>query len=190
MNKLNCTQGGILLNIARAAIAEKLDYPDTFPDMKNEPWLDSTAATFVTLKKDGELRGCIGSLKAYQSLFSDLSSNAVSAAFRDPRFPTLTREEFKNIRIEISVLTEPEEISFSSESDALSQLRPGIDGVIFECGNFRSTFLPQVWEQLTSPELFMAHLKQKAGLAPDFWSDEVQISRYGVEKFAESEDAE
>ncbi|MFC1545793.1 AmmeMemoRadiSam system protein A [Pseudomonadota bacterium] len=185
MSSMSSHQGELMLKIARNAIAEKLGCPHATPDTKSEPWLDAPAATFVTLKEDRELRGCIGSLKAHRSLYSDLSSNAVSAAFHDPRFPPVTKDEFEKIHIEVSLLTEPEQISFNGQNDVLSQLTPGVDGVIFECGSYRSTFLPQVWEQLPTPELFMAHLKQKAGLAGNFWSDDVLLYRYRVEKFSE-----
>ncbi|MFC1536608.1 AmmeMemoRadiSam system protein A [Pseudomonadota bacterium] len=185
MNSMNSYQGELMLKIARSAIAEKLGCPHTTPGTNSETWLDDPAATFVTLKEDGELRGCIGSLKAHCSLYRDLCNNAVSAAFHDPRFPPVTKDEFEKIHIEVSLLTEPEQISFNDQNDLLSQLAPGVDGIIFECGSYRSTFLPQVWEQLPTPELFMAHLKQKAGLTADFWSSEVLLYRYRVEKFSE-----
>jgi AmmeMemoRadiSam system protein A len=96
-------------------------------------------------------------------------ANAIAAAFRDPRFAPLTAEELPRTRVEVSLLTAPVPMSFADEADALRQLRPDIDGVIFSAGNHRSTFLPQVWEQLPDPRQFMAHLKQKAGLPADYW---------------------
>jgi AmmeMemoRadiSam system protein A len=183
-------KGALLPAIARAAITKQLGIAATIPKTEDNPWLNDLAATFVTLKQDGELRGCIGSLKARYSLIDDLQSNAIAAAFHDPRFPPLSKDKLDQTQIEVSLLSEPEPVTFSSEADALSQLKPNIDGIVFECGSYRSTFLPQVWEQLPSPELFMTHLKQKAGLAADFWSDEVLIYRYSVEKFTESDYAE
>lgn len=178
-------QGALLPIIARAMITKQLGSAATIPKTAEHPWLNDHAATFVTLKKDGDLRGCIGSLKTYRPLINDLQDNAIAAAFRDPRFPPLVEAELPEIHIEVSLLTEPESITFSDELDALAQLNPGVDGIIFKCGKYKSTFLPQVWEQLQTPELFMAHLKQKAGLTADFWSDDVLLYRYRVEKFSE-----
>ena len=119
-------------------------------------------------------------------LREDLRANAQAAAFDDPRFPPLNAEELDTTRVEVSVLSRPEPLSFADEADCLAQLRPGVDGVILEYGWHRATFLPQVWEQLPEPRQFMAHLKRKAGLAPDFWSGDLRLSRYGVEKFKEA----
>lgn len=178
-------QGKLLTHIARAMISKQLGIRAAIPKVSDHPWLGEQGATFVTLRKNGELRGCIGSLKAHRPLIDDLQDNAISAAFRDPRFPPLLEDELNEITIEVSLLTDPEPISFANETEALAQLEPHTDGVIFECDRLRSTFLPQVWEQLPEPELFMAHLKQKAGLPADFWSDEVRLYRYTVEKFSE-----
>ncbi|MDT8376311.1 MAG: AmmeMemoRadiSam system protein A [Mariprofundaceae bacterium] len=178
-------KGVLLPAIARAAITRELGIAATIPETADSPWLSDPAATFVTIKRDGELRGCIGSLQARNSLLDDLQNNAIAAAFHDPRFPPLTEHELDQIQIEVSVLSSPEKIEFVSEADLLAQLKPHVDGVIFSYGNHQSTFLPQVWEQLPDPELFMAHLKQKAGLAADFWSSDVLIYRYNVEKFTE-----
>ncbi len=178
-------QGALLPVIARAMITKQLGIAATIPRTADNPWLNDPAATFITLRQGGELRGCIGSLKARYSLIDDLQSNAIAAAFHDPRFPPLSKDELDQVEIEVSILSPPEKIEFVSEADLLDQLRPHIDGVIFNYGGHRSTFLPQVWDQLPSPKLFMARLKEKAGLATDFWSDEVLIYRYSVEKFSE-----
>lgn len=175
----------LLPAIARAVIAKQLGIAATIPKTADNPWLNDPAATFVTLKQGGELRGCIGSLKARHSLMDDLQSNTIAAAFHDPRFPPLSEDELDQVQIEVSILSSPEKVEFSSEADLLAQLRPHIDGVIFNYRNYQSTFLPQVWDQLPLPELFMARLKEKAGLAADFWSDNVLIYRYSVEKFSE-----
>ena len=179
------SKGRLLLTLARAAIARQLNIPFAEVDASNESWLQNDGACFVTLHKQGELRGCIGTLSAHRSLLEDVQANAINAAFHDPRFFPLSADEFTEVDVEVSILTEAMPMPFSDEADALAQLRPHIDGVIFRYENHRATFLPQVWEQLPSPELFMAHLKQKAGLPAGFWADGVQILRYQVEKFSE-----
>jgi AmmeMemoRadiSam system protein A len=179
-------KGKILLPIARAAIAHALHRPFTADESAD--WLLEHGACFVTLTRHGALRGCIGSLQAHRTLLADVKGNAVYAAFHDPRFLPLTTKEFADTRIEISLLTAPMAMEFNNEADALSQLKPGLDGVIFEFSSYRSTFLPQVWEQLPDPHVFMAHLKRKAGLSADFWDDQIRLSRYSVSKFEESND--
>ena len=174
------------MRIARAAISARWSEVPAllFPD---QPSLSEPGATFVTLTKNDNLRGCIGSLQPQRSLFDDVQKNAVAAAFRDSRFSPLTQNELEQINIEVSLLSASESLEFSSETELLQQLRPDIDGIIFRYRNSASTFLPQVWEQLPTAELFMEHLKQKAGLAADFWSDEVEVSRYTVQKWKESD---
>lgn len=176
-------KGRILLPIARASIAEQLGQP--YHADEGAPWLQDKAACFVTLTQQGELRGCIGTLEAHRSLLEDVKSNARSAAFHDPRFSPLKTKELNHTEIEISLLSATHIMEFSSEQEALAQLQPGIDGVVFEFDKYRSTFLPQVWEQLPDAREFMAHLKQKAGLAPDFWADQVRLYRYSVNKWKE-----
>lgn len=180
--------GQVLLAQARKAIADALGLPA--PAAPDHPQLAERGATFVTLTLDGELRGCIGSLNAHRPLGQDVRDNAVSAALRDPRFPPLTAAEFASVQVEVSLLTEPDFIEFRDEADALAQLVPGRDGVIFFNGCQRATFLPQVWEQLPERRLFMAALKQKAGLPPDFWGPNVMIARYQVQKWHEGEQQE
>ncbi len=177
-------QGSILLPIARAAICCALHLPQSADE--SAPWLKEPGACFVTLTQNGELRGCIGSLQAYRPLLIDVKKNAVSAALHDPRFMPLTAAELDITRIEISLLSPTEPMSFTDEADALSQLRPGTDGIIFEHGRHCSTFLPQVWDQLPDRWQFMAHLKRKAGLPEDFWSEQVRLSRYTVNKYKEN----
>jgi len=140
-------------------------------------------ATFVTLHLNGELRGCIGSLCAHKSLIEELSSNAYSAAFRDPRFPPLEAIEFDQLHYHISILTQPTPILFTSEKDLIDQLRPNIDGLVLKEGMNSGTFLPSVWEQLPDRETFLQHLKQKAGLSQSYWSDRITIDRYEVDSF-------
>lgn len=175
--------GPALLARARNAIAAEFRLAP-LPEPAH-PSLARPGATFVTLTQDGALRGCIGSLQAHRALDQDVRANAVAAAFRDPRFPPLTAEELPRTRVEVSLLSEPQPMSFSDEADALRQLRPNLDGVIFSAAGRRSTFLPQVWEQLSGPAQFMAHLKQKAGLAADYWGPDVTLQRYEVRKWKE-----
>lgn len=176
-------RGEILLAIARSAIAGALGKP--LPADESAPWLQEPGATFVTLTQHGELRGCIGSLETHRSLLQDVKANALAAAFHDSRFLPLGVDELETTRVEVSLLSPLTAIAFSSEQDALSQLRPNVDGIVFEYARYRSTFLPQVWEQLPEPAQFMAHLKHKAGLTPDFWADGVKLSRYTVSKWKE-----
>ena len=175
----------IVLPIARTTIGQALGRPATADE--SAPWLQEPGACFVTLKLDQKLRGCIGSLKVQRSLLADLKANALAAAFQDPRFEPLTGEEFDNTRIEVSLLSTIQPLFFLNEQDALSQLRPDIDGVILEYQNQRSTFLPQMWESLPTPQQFMAFLKKKAGLSPSFWAAGIILSRYTVFKFHEDE---
>ena len=175
--------GGILLPIARAAIERELGRDATAAE--DAEWLRSPGACFVTLSQGERLRGCIGTLKAHRPLLEDVKSNARSAAFRDPRFPPLAIHELDHTNVQISLLSPLEPMSFEDEREALTQLRPGVDGVVFEYGHHHSTFLPQVWEDLPDLAEFMATLKQKAGLPPDFWEPEVKLARYTVSKWSE-----
>jgi AmmeMemoRadiSam system protein B/AmmeMemoRadiSam system protein A len=178
-------RGAILLPIARAAISAALGRPQSAPE--DAPWLREPGACFVTLTQGARLRGCIGSLQAYRPLLDDVKSNACAAAFRDHRFAPLAPTELEATEIEVSLLSPAEPIGAYDEADALLQLRPGIDGVILEYGGHRGTFLPQVWESLPDPAEFLSHLKMKAGLPPDFWADDVKLSRYTVQHWSESE---
>lgn len=182
-------KGKILLSIARAAIAETLQIPhEAIEDIaQDNAWLQEKAACFVTLMKNGQLRGCIGTLEAHRTLLEDIKHNANAAAFHDTRFSPLTREEFDMTEVEVSLLSAMQALDFSDEQQALAQLRPGTDGVLFEFGQHRSTFLPQVWQQLPDTADFIAHLKNKAGLASDFWANEVRLFRYTVDKWKESD---
>ena len=179
----NADKGTTLLKLARSEIASKLG--QTVPFTKQASWLADPGASFVTLTRNGTLRGCIGTLEAHRPLGLDVRENAVAAAFHDPRFMPLTLAEFEETRVEVSLLSPSEPLVVVNEEDALISLRPGIDGVVFEYGYYRSTFLPQVWEQLPEPAEFMAHLKRKAGLPVDFWAEQVRLSRYTVSKWKE-----
>jgi len=178
--------GRVLLPLARAAIAAQLGLSraDTNED---PPWLKQQGACFITLRHADKLRGCIGTLRAHRALAEDVKANAVGAAFRDPRFAPLAAQDLAAVALEISVLSGLEPLSYSDEPDALRQLRAGIDGVVFEFGHHTGTFLPQVWEDFREPADFLAHLKYKAGLPPDFWDREVKLSRYTVHKWRETD---
>lgn len=188
--------GTVLLGIARAAIASELGHPPSglgrtlartmAHDDDSAAWLLQPGACFVTLKQDARLRGCIGTLKAHRPLIDDVKTNARNAAFRDPRFPPLTAAELERTNMEVSLLSGLEPMAFADEQHALSQLRAGVDGLVFEYGYHQSTFLPQVWEDLPEPLEFLATLKQKAGLPPDFWDAEVKLARYTVSKWSEN----
>ncbi|MDO9106880.1 MAG: AmmeMemoRadiSam system protein A [Methylovulum sp.] len=146
--------------------------------------LTELRATFVTLEKHHQLRGCIGMLEAVRPLAEDIAENAYAAAFNDPRFPPLRAEELSELDIHLSILTQPEPVFFTSEQELLGQLQPGVDGLILEAGRRRGTFLPSVWESLPEPAQFLRHLKQKAGLPSDYWSDTVRVYRYRTEVIA------
>lgn len=176
-------RGQILLAVARESLAAALGVGEE--SARNEPWLREPGATFITLRRLGDLRGCVGTIQAHRPLLEDVRHNARAAAFSDLRFPPVERFEYPEISVEVSLLSPPEPFRFGSEEEALNGLRPGIDGIVFEYGERRSTFLPQVWEQLPDPADFLAHLKHKAGLAPSFWHPDVRLWRYTVTKWAE-----
>lgn len=151
------------------------------------PELQERGACFVTLNRKGSLRGCIGHLEAIQPLLHDVAENAWSAAFRDPRFPPLEASEMADLTIQISVLSPPSPLLFSSEQELIGKIRPGLDGLILEEGGHRGTFLPSVWQSLPDPANFLRHLKHKAGLPPDHWSDKIRVCRYETESFSNTD---
>jgi AmmeMemoRadiSam system protein A len=180
-------RGTLLLRIARESVAEELGLGSA--GSYDEPWLLESGACFVTLLRRGDLRGCVGSVRAFRRLFDDVWSNARASAFHDSRFPPVGRQELPEISVEVSLLSAPEPLYCTCEEEAVRLMRPGIDGIIFEYEEYRSTFLPQVWEQLPDPCGFLQHLKRKAGLAFTFWSAEVQLFRYTVRKWVEEPSA-
>lgn len=175
--------GIALLQRARQAISAQLQGA-ALPTV-DLPELAQIGATFVTLTRHGQLRGCIGSLVPHRTLADDITHNALAAAFRDPRFTPMNAAEWADTQIEASLLGPAEPLTFRDQADARAQLRPGIDGVILSSGHHRATFLPQVWAQLPDPADFLAHLKQKAGLARDAWPADLTLARYPVEKWRE-----
>jgi AmmeMemoRadiSam system protein A len=177
-----------LLHLARAAIASEFGFISD--DLPRSAWMEEPGATFVTLTLRGQMHGCIGSLEANRPLIDDVRHNAVAAAFQDPRFAPLTKEEFAEVIIEVALLGKPEPVRFSSERDALLQLNPGVDGVTLEYGSQRATFLPHAWADFPHAQDFLAHLKSQAGLAEDFWSVDLRLSRFTIRKWREAEPRE
>lgn len=176
-------RGRLLLRIARESVAEALGLGAS--GSYGEPWLREPGATFVTLRWRNSLRGCVGSVQAYRPLFEDVWRNARASAFHDTRFPPLEPREYPDVSVEVSLLSPPEPLACSCEEEALFLLRPGVDGIVLEYQECRSTFLPQVWEQLPDPRDFLYQLRRKAGLRPGFWAPEVRLSRYTVCKWGE-----
>lgn len=186
-NQLTKDQGALLLQLARQTIKDRLQgkRQGTAPDV---PEFLEKRAVFVTLKKKGQLRGCIGNLQPVGTLLEGVRDNAINAAFNDYRFEAVKPEELGEITIEVSVLTVPEPLVHKGGDDLAAKLRPGTDGVILRLGRNSATFLPQVWEQLPTAALFLGHLCTKAGLSGESWqSAEVEIETYQVESFMEGE---
>jgi uncharacterized protein len=184
--KALCEEEHILLRrVAKNAIAYGLEHGRHMPvdTPRYPPPLRAPGASFVTLKKHGELRGCIGSLEAHRPLVEDIAHNAYAAAFSDSRFAPVTAKELPKLEFHFSVLTPATPMQFSSQADLLQQIHPGIDGLVLEDGHHRGTFLPAVWESLPDAEQFLKHLKLKAGLSGDYWSDGLKVSRYTAEVF-------
>jgi len=189
-DKLSEDEGNYLLSLARTTIKNSLSNADqpqiNWKDLPEK--FQQHMGTFVTITIDENLRGCIGHIIPRETVVEGIRENAVNAAFRDPRFPPLTKKEFNEVKIEISVLTAPRELSYTDAEDLLSKLRPGVDGVIIKKGYQEATFLPQVWDQLPDKEEFLSQLCMKAGLSPDSWRKEkLQVSTYHVQAFEEGE---
>ena len=177
-----------LLKLARESIGHYLKTQKQFvkdtSDFSSE--LQEKRGTFVTLTIGGQLRGCIGHIIAIQPLYLDVIDNAVNAAFEDPRFEPLAEDELEDIKIEISVLSQPKPLEYKGADDLLKKLRPDVDGVIIKQGFYQATFLPQVWEQLKQPEDFLSHLCAKAGLDSNAWrKGDLKVETYQVENFEE-----
>jgi len=176
-----------LLSLAREVIYKKCTN-EVLPEInigKLNKELREKKATFVTLKNNERLRGCIGNLFPHQELVFDVMHNALSAAFHDERFSPVRFDELGGLTIEISVLSLPIEVSFRSEQDLVQSLVVGEDGVLLKDKNFQATFLPSVWSQIHDKEMFLRELKEKAGLSPQYWSETIRIWKYHVDKFSE-----
>ncbi len=178
-----------LLKLARSVIKSALDKnvkairPETVT-----PELNEKKGCFVTLHKKGALRGCIGTIEPVKSLITAVEDNALNAAFRDPRFPSLTVNELSDVDLEISVLSSPTVLEYQDHEDLKNKLKPGVHGVILSNDWRSATFLPQVWEQLPDIEVFLGHLCQKAGMTDSCWMDkDIVIKIYEVEYFSEKD---
>jgi uncharacterized protein len=183
--------GETLLKLARASIETKLctenqNFDDIKAKISTKSIFKEDRGVFVSLHKHGNLRGCIGNIEPIKTLGDSVEENAQSAAFQDTRFSPLTYEELLDTQIEISVLTKPEKLDFKDGHDLISNLRPNIDGVFIKKGYHRATFLPQVWNQLSDPELFLSHLCSKAGMSANEWEKgSVEVYTYQVQLFEE-----
>ena len=183
-------EGNKLVHLARQTIAQHLGLNTDIAERKlqfNEPCYRLRCGTFVTLKENDRLRGCIGNLTADKPVWEGVADNAIKAAFHDPRFAPLRADELDQLDISISILTPPMPLSYSDGDDLISKLRVNVDGVILRKGNASATFLPQVWEQLPTPDLFLSRLCLKAGLSPDDWrTSRLQVFTYQVQYFEEN----
>ncbi len=176
-----------LLDVARASIehgvqrggALRVD-PAAYPEALRE-----VRATFVTLHREGRLRGCVGTLEAQQPLVADVAESAWGAAFRDPRFERLRAAELEGLEISISVLGALEALRVASEEELVAKLRPGVDGLLLREGRLRGTLLPAVWQHVPEARDFVREVKRKAGLPEDHWSAELEAFRYEVESISE-----
>lgn len=174
-------QGDTLLHIARRSIHQGLQTRRSLTVSLNEydPQLFFHCATFVTLQINQQLRGCLGTLQASRPLAQDIAYNAFAAAFQDPRFPAVSRDEVHRLDIHLSLLSDSEPMHFSDQQDLLEQIEAGVDGLILEeLPNYKGTFLPSVWQSLPQKSEFFNQLKRKAGLAEDYWSDSLRVFRY------------
>lgn len=179
-----------LLELSRRAIKHFLGTSEILeidPSAIISKELNQKTGSFVTLhKKNGDLRGCIGNLEGTGELWKDIINNAISAAFYDPRFTALSQEDFKDINLEISILSQPQKIEYKNTKELLDKITPQEDGIIFKKGFKSSTFLPQVWEHLSGKEEFLEHLCLKAGCAPLAWKEGgAEFLKYNAEHFSE-----
>ena len=181
-----------LLRLARGSIEYGLVHDAPLPVDCNElpRSLTDPAATFTTLRFEGQLRGCCGALEASRSLAADVTHSAFRAAFRDPRFDPVREHELDTIKLEVSVLSPLEPLPVSDEAELLSRLTPGSDGLVIVAEGRHATFLPTVWEVLPEPRRFLAALKAKCGLAEDYWSERLEFRRYRTTSYAEQRDRE
>jgi AmmeMemoRadiSam system protein A len=174
-----------LLSLAKNALIQRIQNHQIQIEapQPQDPKLVQPGAVFITLNKNEQLRGCIGTLLPHRPLYLDTVHNAIASALSDPRFPPVQANELEQLTLSISVLTPAEVMSFTDESNLKSKIHPGIDGLILEESGHRGTFLPSVWEQLPDVEQFWAHLKVKAGLPANYWSNTLKVSRYTTEYY-------
>ncbi len=186
-DKLTPEERAELLRIARQALEDGVlrNHLDPIDLSGLSPVLQADGASFVTLTRKGELRGCIGALEAHQPLAQDVREHAIAAALQDYRFPPVSPEELPEIDIEISRLTPLQALDYGTSEDLLKCLHPGVDGVVLKYAGRRATFLPQVWEKISDPAVFLSYLCQKMGASPDLWQHKkLEVFTYRVEEFA------
>ncbi len=191
--QLTPDQGAALVAMARQTLARHFGETFAAADAQqlethlSDRALQARCGTFVTLKIDNQLRGCIGSLSASAPLLEGVCDNALNAALHDPRFSPLGKKELDAVHIEVSVLSEPVALAYTDADDLVARLRPGVDGVIIKSEFASATFLPQVWDQLPQPEPFLSHLCLKAGLPADQWrKGDLEVQVYQVQYFEEA----
>jgi len=188
-NQLSPEEKEILLKVARQSLELALRGEQLPPLIAETPLLKADGATFVTLTINGRLRGCIGALEPYQPLIEDVREHALAAAQNDYRFNPVRPEELEKIEIEISRLTPPVPLSYKDADDLLKKLRPNIDGVVLKDGHRRATFLPQVWEKLPDPKIFLSELCAKMGAPSNIWQrKKLDVLVYQVEEFHEEKE--
>lgn len=179
-------RGRTLTQLARQSVAAAVGAAPE-PALPAQDWLARPGASFVSLHDAaGQLRGCVGALRASRPLGDDVIAHARAAALHDTRFAPLARDELAGLQIEVSVLSSLETFSVRSEDELAALLRPGVDGLVLAAGAAHATFLPQVWDQLPAAREFIRQLKRKAGLAPEAWSANWQFLRYTVERYEEA----
>ena len=189
--QLSGEKGLLLVELARQTIARRLglcrDISPELAEKLEDETFDARWGTFVTLTIDNQLRGCIGNLTPDAPIRDGIRDNAINAAFNDPRFPPLTPEELESVQVEISLLTEPEQLEYRGPDDLLARLTAGVDGVIIRKGPHNATFLPQVWEQLPDKVAFLGNLCLKAGLPADEWKKgDLTVYTYQVQHFQDN----
>jgi AmmeMemoRadiSam system protein A len=181
MEKLSEEEKGFLLELASETIKRHIRGEKM--ELKHIPkGLEQRAGTFVSLHKNGELRGCIGSIQPVNPIYLDVIKNSIAAAFKDPRFPPL--KDLDGVEIEISVLSRPEKLDYKNKEGLLKKLEPKKHGVIIKKGFHQATFLPQVWDSIPDKEAFLTHLCMKAGLDGDEWERQLEVYVYEVDCFS------
>jgi len=185
--KLNDQEGRYLLEVARKTIQQELFKDKATQQAElDSPKFAERRGTFVTLTINHNLRGCIGHIIPQETLLEGIRENAVNAAFKDPRFNPLSKKEWDNVKIEISILTDSKPLEYTDGDDLLKKIRPDIDGVIIKKGYYQATFLPQVWEQLPDKKEFFTHLCLKAGMDGNEWKKgKIEVYTYQVQAFEE-----
>jgi len=174
----------IVLSLAKATLLHhfsKQKSPNKEELLKLHPQLAQKGASFVTLHKNGNLRGCIGSIIAHRTLYDDIVSNTLMSSFGDSRFSPLQEDELDELNLEVSILSAPQEIEYKNYEELLKMIEPYKDGLILEYGSYHGTFLPQVWQELPKTKDFLEHLSYKAGANPSIYLQNPKILKYRVD---------